>query len=323
MLRRKRGAEYELSDSDDDGEARRRRKRQEFAKMRKALLADERVNKIANNPKSQAFLQAIEDRGSSEEDNFLFETEEKESQDPPNQSQLEVISESQSSSVDDPVKNSKNAEINSWSSRYFRSANTCKKPSSLSEIRYSLSNILDEPNYNEPVESSSESDHNDAINHDSIDDVLNDVDKETAETLSSNTIRKQRPVVIDRISLKKNLSTSFSSNDSRLLFISSSSANTFTAPSLLRRTTNSSVTSSIYSSTNSSVAKATERVTGSENCGVKRGGTWGSGLNSFSRESERRAKMIKTETRREKKLIQSAISRRKLVGGLLGAGIFE
>ena len=46
MLRRKRGADYDLSDSDDEGEARRRRKQREFAKMRKALLEDEEIGKI-------------------------------------------------------------------------------------------------------------------------------------------------------------------------------------------------------------------------------------------------------------------------------------
>ncbi len=47
MLRRKRGAgDYDLSDSDDGGEAKRRMKRRQFAKMQKALFADERVSNI-------------------------------------------------------------------------------------------------------------------------------------------------------------------------------------------------------------------------------------------------------------------------------------
>lgn len=45
-LRRKRGADFELSDSEDDGEARRRKKQQEFARMRKALMEDENIGKI-------------------------------------------------------------------------------------------------------------------------------------------------------------------------------------------------------------------------------------------------------------------------------------
>ncbi|KAJ9667723.1 hypothetical protein H2201_002258 [Coniosporium apollinis] len=62
-LRRKRGADFDLSDDDDDrAQERRRRKQREFAKMRKALLADENIGKIAENPKKAAFLAAIEDR---------------------------------------------------------------------------------------------------------------------------------------------------------------------------------------------------------------------------------------------------------------------
>ncbi|KAL9029722.1 MAG: hypothetical protein Q9180_006996, partial [Flavoplaca navasiana] len=71
MLRRKRGADFDLSDSDDDVEARRRRKRKEFAKMRKALLGDENVGKIAEDPKKVAFLRAIEDREDEEDLDFL------------------------------------------------------------------------------------------------------------------------------------------------------------------------------------------------------------------------------------------------------------
>ncbi len=45
-LRRKRLAEFDLSDSDDDIEERRRRKQREFAKMRRHLLEDENIGKI-------------------------------------------------------------------------------------------------------------------------------------------------------------------------------------------------------------------------------------------------------------------------------------
>ncbi|KKZ62143.1 hypothetical protein EMCG_03387 [[Emmonsia] crescens] len=65
-LRRRRGAggdDLDLSDSDDERlAARRRAKRREFAKMRKALLADEKIGQIAVDPKKSAFLRSIEDR---------------------------------------------------------------------------------------------------------------------------------------------------------------------------------------------------------------------------------------------------------------------
>jgi len=54
MLRRKRGGYLaDLDDSDDDLAERRRRKQEEFARMRSALLADEKVGKIG---RSLSFL---------------------------------------------------------------------------------------------------------------------------------------------------------------------------------------------------------------------------------------------------------------------------
>ncbi|OJD22585.1 hypothetical protein ACJ73_06068 [Blastomyces percursus] len=61
--REARGDDLDLSDSDDERlAARRRAKRREFAKMRKALLADEKIGQIAEDPKKSAFLRTIEDR---------------------------------------------------------------------------------------------------------------------------------------------------------------------------------------------------------------------------------------------------------------------
>jgi hypothetical protein len=89
MLRRKRGADYDLSDSDDGGEARRRMKRRQFAKMQKALFSDERVKKMAENPGNQAFLRTMEDRGSDDEMDFLDIVDAPASQGDESQSQSE------------------------------------------------------------------------------------------------------------------------------------------------------------------------------------------------------------------------------------------
>ena len=70
---------------------------------------------------------------------------------------------------------------------------------------------------------------------------------------------------------------------------------------------------------------ATERMAGggAGNDGVKRGGGKNSGINYFARESERRAAVVKTERRREMKMVKGAKDRRKVVGGLFGGGKFE
>ncbi|OAG33956.1 hypothetical protein AYO21_11909 [Fonsecaea monophora] len=72
-LRRKRGNDdLDLSDEEDAVVRRREAKRREFAKMRRELLKDEAVGKIAEDKKKEAFLRSIEDRRDSDgEDDFL------------------------------------------------------------------------------------------------------------------------------------------------------------------------------------------------------------------------------------------------------------
>ncbi len=48
-FRRKRGADFDLSDSDDGEEARRIMKRRKEMRLRRALLADEKLEKIGRN----------------------------------------------------------------------------------------------------------------------------------------------------------------------------------------------------------------------------------------------------------------------------------
>ncbi|KAI9809116.1 MAG: hypothetical protein M1825_002405 [Sarcosagium campestre] len=60
LRKRRRGADFDLSDSDDGAEARREAKRRKFAKMRRALFEDEKVGKLAANPKKVAFLRTID-----------------------------------------------------------------------------------------------------------------------------------------------------------------------------------------------------------------------------------------------------------------------
>ncbi|PYH48997.1 uncharacterized protein BP01DRAFT_353315 [Aspergillus saccharolyticus JOP 1030-1] len=76
-LRRRRGAnandEFDLDDSDDELLARRREKQREFARMRKALLADEKIGEIAENPKKAAFFRAVEDRDDDDDDDIGFD----------------------------------------------------------------------------------------------------------------------------------------------------------------------------------------------------------------------------------------------------------
>jgi len=80
MLRKKRGADFDLDDDSDDEymaqERRRRAKRRQLAQIRKALLQNENLGKIAEDPKKAAFFRVLEDNASDEEGDFLDTTEE-------------------------------------------------------------------------------------------------------------------------------------------------------------------------------------------------------------------------------------------------------
>jgi len=326
MLRRKRGADFDLSDSDDGGEARQRMKRREFAKMRKALLADERIGKIAENPKRQAFLRAIEDRGSEDEMDFLDDfAEQEEGTDSQSQSQGEgsqqVVPDSQPTEMG-PLKR-KHSDDSADAERpppHLRRTKPAKKPSNLSEIRESLSNLIEEPNsIIAPADSGSESDDDLEIEGDDL-GSRKEKDKENRDPFA---LRRKNVAIIDRISLKR-ASSNTVSNSARLAFAASSTTPGFKVPPLLRRaTTNNSLASSTSSSVSGGMSGTERMAGGAGSDGVKRGGAKNSGVHFFAREAERRAAVVKTEKRREQKLVKGAQVRRKVVGGLFGGGKFE
>ncbi|KAG9241893.1 MRC1-like domain-containing protein [Calycina marina] len=327
MLRRKRGADYELSDSDGDVEGQRRRKRAKFAKIQKALMADEKIGKLVENKKAQAFFRALEDRDSEDEMDFLEDF--KEQEDP-----LESQSQSQSQSGEDSqqrvpdsqpdvtmrpplTKRSDGPAMRLPPS--MRRTKLDKKPTNLAEIRESLSSLIEEPN-NMLAEQHSDSDSEDepAIEGAPGDDLAprQQKDKENRDPFA---LRRTNINIIDRISLKRQ-SSSFLSASTRLAFSAASSNPGFKVPPLLRRaTTNSSITS------DSSVGAgaAMERMAGGMESVVKRGGGKHSGVNFYVRESERRAVVVKTEKRREQRRFKGAKARRKIVSGILGAGKFS
>ncbi|CCU82882.1 /mediator of replication checkpoint protein (similar to) [Blumeria hordei DH14] len=322
-LRRKRRAEFDLSDSEDDGAARQRRKQREFARMRKALLADERIGEIAVNPKRQAFLRAIEDRCSEDEIDFLHIHEE----------QYEI--KGSKSASDNAVENislyqelpscidPKPSGEKSYKStpRYSKGP---PKPSTLSEVRASLLSLIEEVNVEAPLQPGPESDDDLEIVGDT---VSSDTQGSNArETLDPFALRRHTGIVIDRFLAQQTASlTSASTSASRPAFAPSSVANASSLPPIMRRfTTDQSYTCGISNGVKGKGLVIPERSEiRPQGDGVKRGGTRGSGINYFARENERRAKVMVIEQRRQHKLLESAAHRRRMVGGLLGGGQFD
>lgn len=214
-----------------------------------------------------------------------------------------------------------------------------KRPSNLSEIRESLSSLIEEPNA--LVDADNDSDLEDS----DLEIIAGDDADKDGEASGSGTDREARKVkeprdpfatrrnhgihIVDRISLKRASSSNINNNIStttKLAFAAPSTTSSLYSvkvPPLLRKaTSNLSTTSNssgIASLTGGNKASLVEG-TGS---GIKRGGSKKSGIAYQARETERRKKVEEGEKRREKKKFKGAEKRRGEVGGLFGRGSFE
>ncbi|KAI0514552.1 MRC1-like domain-containing protein [Xylaria bambusicola] len=339
MLRKRRrggdGHDFDLSDSDDGGEARRRMKRRQFAKMQKALFADERIGKIAENPRNAAFLKSIEDMNDDEEwnfdENFQDTTSSGDDSQSQNASQVEqAIPDSQP-----PTTGRKRSRTEDHAPRpgpNGRHTREGARPSSIAEVRRSLSTLLDEPNASAgSIIPATE------IGSDS------EGEGERPSTSHSNkenhrTLRHSGGTVVDRITLKRSssssLSTASTSTTTKLAFTAPATTGSgFKVPALLRRaTTNSKRLGSSGDMSSSSTSQASASSTSGslnkaasfgEDGKLKKNAGKRSGINYFAHENERRAKVAEAEKRREAKKWKGAEGRSKVVGGLFGSGSFE
>ncbi|KAI4090138.1 MAG: hypothetical protein LQ344_004922 [Seirophora lacunosa] len=297
MLRRKRGAEFDLSDSEDDIEARRSRKRREFAKMRKALLENENVGKIAEDPKKLAFLRAIEDRDDDEDLDFLDQPEA--ASQPAVGGESQETADSQAQARPEPLvlgkrKRPLTESVPDAANRPPPSARrtfTESKPQSLAEIRASVSFLTEEPDVVTiaPLSSSPAASDNENENDENINIPSSTIRRTDKNPFSSHRQRtNSNAAVIDRLSLKRTSTASTSTATSKLFFHApTADSSNFRVPSLLRRATTSS-SSSFLSNVNSktdqhgiSTFAGTERAAGGGEKGdfVRKGGTKRSSVN--------------------------------------------
>jgi mediator of replication checkpoint protein 1 len=346
MLRkRRRGGggnnDFDLSDSDDGDEARRRMKRRQFAKMQKALFADERIGKIAENPRNAAFLKSIEDRNSDDDEwdfgeNFAEAPESGADSESQSQGQVQIQQQQQDGPAAETLipdsqpsgGERKRTHADEHAPRPPPNARRTKggvRPSSLTDVRRELSDLLDEPNGS-------------AASIIPATEVGSDSEDEARPTTSSSTAsnkENRRPdvAVVDRIKLKRDsssLSTGSNGPSSRLAFAAPSASDSgFKVPALLRRaTTNSLLSTSSSTSTSTSTGGGgsnthAAKAAGEESKLLKKTAGKKSGINYFARENERRAAVADKERRREAKKWKGVEGRGKVVGGLFGGGTFE
>ncbi|KAJ5296887.1 uncharacterized protein N7443_007780 [Penicillium atrosanguineum] len=325
-LRRRRNADddLDLDDSDDERLARRREKQREFAKMRRALLADEKIGALAENPKKAAFFKAIEDREMEDdfELDFLEEKEggsQVESQDIASQEQVETAHDGKKRKR--PLEPTAEDATNRPPPNLRRTPASAmsKKPATLAEIRETLSFLTETPEY--------DSFHEDA----SIDDE--GVEEEGGSNISGTEEafsddggsqpkdgfavpthpRRTRGPVVDRLALLRqassNSATTSGSSNTKQAFHSGNSDGPigFRPPQLLRRVTGGSTSSNSSSSSTSRVSKPSAS-------GPKKGGA----VNSYTaaREQERE-KQLRMKQRSGGTNITKLLN--KHAGGSLGA----
>ncbi|PYI08807.1 hypothetical protein BO78DRAFT_395389 [Aspergillus sclerotiicarbonarius CBS 121057] len=298
-LRRRRNAddEFDLDDSDDELLARRREKQREFARMRKALLADEKIGEIAENPKKAAFFRAVEDHDDDDDDiGFDFLDDEQQQQQDSTQTDDQS---SQDAATPQPhpntttTANTRKRPLEPTSEETYNrppphlrrkpASAMSKKPATLAEIRETLSFLTETHDYDSFHEDAS---MDDAPDHDEDEDGDNQTpDFEQAphqqeEILPSSQRlhpRRTRGPVVDRLALLRQASSNSATSNTgnRLAFHSGSGSadgTGFARPPLLRKTTTGS-TSSSTSSTISSRSKSRQTTTSS----VSSGGGGGSG----------------------------------------------
>lgn len=159
-LRRKRGPgdDLDLSDEEDAHARRQEAKRREFARMRKELLkSDERIEKIAEDPRKMAFLRAIEDRDEDEEEigGANDEIQEQEAETQSQETPAEDSHRPPAPNSEAVLRPAHLSTTNRLPASLRRTTNPSvgpsnnvtinKKPASLTEIRESLSFLIEEP----------------------------------------------------------------------------------------------------------------------------------------------------------------------------------
>lgn len=321
-LRKRAGRDaFDMSDSEDEAEMKQRRKRAAFARMQKALMSDENIGKIAENPKQQAFFKTLADFADDADYDFLempeprsiyAEDSQSQPQQPQEGSEAEaemVIPDSQTDSHNmtspNPLKRKSpptSQKENRPPPNFRRTDNgLARRPITLADVQNSVSELLEDSRIIIP----------DSQYASDSDSELEIVDKPV------------RKAVVDRLTLSRQ-STFEESQDSAggLAFHAPSRATAvpgFRIPSLIRQAT----------SNLSAVSERSEsqRTSQSSEGTVRRGGTGRSNIHAQAREAERRALLEKKEKRR-KEVLKKKVDGARMKGGMrsvLGAlsGGFE
>lgn len=344
-LRRRRGVDddFDLDDPADELLSRRREKQRENARMRRALLADEKVTEIAEDPKKAAFFKAIEDRDDEDDVDLDFleygeedgVQEEQSSQDVATEGRNDPAApESNDNKRKRPLEPSAEDIANRPPPQLRRkpASEMSKKPQNLAEIRETVSFLTERPEYDSFHEDAAiePEDHPEAMETDETEPLeqLPDEPKEDfARPNYQHPRRTRRNDVVDRLALLRQASSNSaksSAANGRFAFHSGvgkdPAANIgFRPPLLLRKAiTGSSSSSSVSSSSDARQSAPRAPPTGTS--GAKKGAV---NYYTAAREKERE-QAIRTKERSSgsniKTLLEKHGSNRL---GMLGNGQWE
>ena len=296
-----------MSDSEDEAELRQRKKQAEFQKMSRALLKDERVKQLADDPKKKPFFNTLADFADEGDYEFLDmpadmgANEEETSQEGDLESGIQedtIVPDSQGADITAKAGSNNLLKRKSTDSqkenrppphlrRTVAKDNLTRKPITLADVQNSVCELLEDPRIMVPDSQYSESE-----------------DEEVVDAHNTSS----RKAIVDRLSLSRT-PTIESTADSNMAFHAPSRAAAapgFRVPSLIRRaTSNMSTASETRSSSGTS--------TPTENA-VRRGGTGRSNIHAQAREAERRALLEKKDGKRK------AALKKKVEGGRMRAG---
>lgn len=233
--------------------------------MRKALLADEKVGEIADNPKKAAFFKAIEDHNSDDELGLDF-LDEKDSGSQEDTSSQDVTSQAQENETTDennkrkrPLEPSAEDIANRPPPHLRRKPASAmsKKPASLAEIRETLSFLTETPEYDSFHEdASADDDHTmETEERDTPEEPSDDHDPPIPTTNPRRT--RARGPVIDRLALLRQASSNSANSASantRLAFHTGAGSSNdvgFRPPSFAKKATASSSPGTTLSSNDS------------------------------------------------------------------------
>lgn len=343
-LRRRRGADddLDLDDPEDELLTRRHKKQREFARMRRALLADEKVNEIAENPKKAAFFRAIEDRDEEEDVDLEFLEYENEggSQE---QSSQDVAPEAQKDAPAPEAENNDNKrkrplelsaeDIANRPPPHLRrkpASHMSKKPATLAEIRETVSFLTETHEYDsfhEDAAIDEEGDHDEQMAEAETPAAEEPKEDFVPRTHNHNHPRRTRGPVVDRLALLRQASSNSaqsSSASTRFAFHggagNDAAANIgFRPPPLRKNSANSSSSGSV--SSGSSGSRKTMKAPAGASTAKKGAVNYYTAAREKERERAIRAKERSSGSNVAALLNKHASNRRGL--GALGKGQWE